>query len=133
MAIPDPVEQTSQNEGNASVICKKNNQQELEAIEAQERLSAEVKELRHKAEVLETQVKNLEASNGHKQEMISELKLQWSSALKNWTKNQQELVDQLQESRHQVDNLKLENASAKEVTYRFLSNTTTLLGQHLAA
>ena len=115
MARPDPVKQSSQNEGNATVICKKNNQQELEAIEAQERLSNEVKELRHKAEVLETQVKNLETSNGHKQEMISELKLQWSSALKNWTKNQQELVDQLQESRHQVDNLKLENASAKEV------------------
>ena len=78
-----------------------------------------VKELEEKVRWLESQVAGLEASNGQKQAMIAELKAQWSGALTNWTKNQQELVDQVQQARRQVDTLQLENASAKEV----LSNT----------
>ena len=82
----------------------------------QEKHKTAVKELEDKVRWLESQVAGLEASNGQKQAMISELKAQWSGALTNWTKNQQELVDQVQQARRQVDILQLENASAKEVT-----------------
>lgn len=103
-------EQLSQNEGNATVIAKATDDLETK----NSALEGTVKDLQGRVRQLESHVKNLETSNSQKQSMISDLKSQWSGALTNWTKNQQELVDQLQESRREVDSLKLENASAKE-------------------
>jgi len=88
------------------------------AIEQQQEkakvLESTVAELKAKVLSLEGHISTLESSNAQKQTMLSDLKSQWSDALKNWSKNQQELVEQLQSSRTQVDQLKLENASAKE-------------------
>ena len=98
------------NDNEATVIATPKNENH------QEKHKTAVKELEDKVRWLESQVAGLEASNGQKQAMIAELKAQWSGALTNWTKNQQELVDQVQQARRQVDTLQLENASAKEVT-----------------
>ena len=95
------------NDNEATVIASSN--------ENHQEKNKTVKELEDKVRWLESQVSGLEASNGQKQAMIAELKAQWSGALTNWTKNQQELVDQVQQARRQVDTLQLENASAKEV------------------
>ena len=97
------------NDNEATVIATTSNENQ------EKHKTAAVKELEDKVRWLESQVSGLEASNGQKQAMIAELKAQWSGALTNWTKNQQELVDQVQQARRQVDTLQLENASAKEV------------------
>ena len=98
----------SENVENTTVV------EQIKQPEQVKRLETTISELKSKIRSLEAHISSLEASNEQKQSMLNDLKARWSETLQTWSKDQQELVEKLKNSRSEADQLKLENASAKE-------------------